>query len=147
MKTFLRLFALVIVTLGVAGTSIAAPASDPENTLYLDTAYGRVVIQMRPDLAPKTVAQVKSLARKGFYNGLVFHRVIAEFMAQTGDPNGNGSPAAPGTRSRPSSAARRLCAARWGWRGLPTPTAPTASSSSASPRRLTSTANTRCGAR
>ena len=91
MKAFLRLFALVIVTFGIAGGAIAAPASDPENTLYLDTAYGRVVIQTRPDLAPKTVAQVKELTRKGFYNGLVFHRVIAGFMAQTGDPNGNGS--------------------------------------------------------
>lgn len=90
MKAFLRLFALV-VTLGIAGQAGAAGAADPENTLYLDTVYGRVVIQMRPDLAPKTVAQVKALTRKGFYNGLPFHRVIAGFMAQTGDPNGNGT--------------------------------------------------------
>ncbi|HEX3884138.1 MAG TPA: peptidylprolyl isomerase [Stellaceae bacterium] len=90
MKALLRLFALV-VALGIAGHAGAAPASDPENTLYLDTAYGRVVIQMRPDLAPKTVTQVKALTRKGFYNGLVFHRVIEGFMAQTGDPAGNGT--------------------------------------------------------
>ena len=90
MKAFLRL-AFLVIALGVAGHAGAAPASDPENTLYLDTVYGRVVIQMRPDLAPKTVAQVKALTRRGFYNGLTFHRVIAGFMAQTGDPNGNGS--------------------------------------------------------
>jgi peptidylprolyl isomerase len=90
MKSLLRL-AFVILTLGIAGHAGAAPAGDLENTLYLDTAYGRVVIQMRPDLAPKTVVQIKALTRKGFYDGLVFHRVIAGFMAQTGDPNGNGS--------------------------------------------------------
>ncbi len=83
--------ALIVVALGICGHAGAAPASDPENTLYLDTAYGRVVIQMRPDLAPKTVAQVKALTRRGFYDGLPFHRVIAGFMAQTGDPNGNGT--------------------------------------------------------
>lgn len=90
MKALLRL-ALIVFALGIAGQAGAAPASDPENTLYLDTVYGRVVIQMRPDLAPKTVAQVKALTRRGFYNGLLFHRVIAGFMAQTGDPNGNGT--------------------------------------------------------
>jgi peptidylprolyl isomerase len=52
---------------------------------------GRVVIQLRPDLAPKHVARIKELVRKGFYNGLVFHRVIDGFMAQTGDPQGNGT--------------------------------------------------------
>jgi peptidylprolyl isomerase len=66
-------------------------AADPENTLYLDTAYGRVVIAMRPDLAPNHVAQIKELTRKGFYNGVPFHRVIDGFMAQTGDPTGTGA--------------------------------------------------------
>ena len=66
-------------------------AADAENTLYLDVPKGRVVIELRPDLAPKTVARIKELARKGFYDGLVFHRVIAGFMAQTGDPKGNGT--------------------------------------------------------
>ena len=72
---------------------LAAPAAgaDPENTLYLDLKDGRVVIELRPDLAPKHVARVKELTRKGFYNGLVFHRVIDGFMAQTGDPLGNGT--------------------------------------------------------
>jgi peptidylprolyl isomerase len=91
MKAFLRLFALVVV-LGCAGQAGAAPpAANPENLIYLDTAYGRVVIQMRPDLAPKTCDQIRALTRKGFYNGLAFHRVIAGFMAQTGDPKGNGT--------------------------------------------------------
>ena len=66
-------------------------AADPENTLYLDLTYGRVVIDMRPDLAPKTCEQIKALVRRGFYDGVVFHRVIAGFMAQTGDPTGTGT--------------------------------------------------------
>jgi peptidylprolyl isomerase len=66
-------------------------AADPENTLYLDVPKGRVVIEMRPDIAPKTVARIKELARRGFYDGIVFHRVIAGFMAQTGDPRGDGT--------------------------------------------------------
>jgi cyclophilin family peptidyl-prolyl cis-trans isomerase len=64
---------------------------DPENTLVIDTTQGRVVIQMRPDLAPGHVAQIKKLARAGFYDGIVFHRVIDGFMAQTGDPTGTGT--------------------------------------------------------
>jgi cyclophilin family peptidyl-prolyl cis-trans isomerase len=66
-------------------------AADLENTLYLDLAQGRVVVAMRPDLAPAHCAQIKSLARRGFYDGLAFHRVIGGFMAQTGDPLGNGT--------------------------------------------------------
>jgi peptidylprolyl isomerase len=66
-------------------------AADLENTLYLDVPAGRVVIEMRPDLAPEHCAHIKSLARSGFYDGIVFHRVIAGFMAQTGDPTGTGS--------------------------------------------------------
>jgi cyclophilin family peptidyl-prolyl cis-trans isomerase len=71
--------------------STSALSADPENTLYLDLKDGRVVIEMRPDLAPKHVARIKELTRKGFYDGLTFHRVIEGFMAQTGDPQGNGS--------------------------------------------------------
>ncbi|MBP2298510.1 peptidylprolyl isomerase [Azospirillum picis] len=63
---------------------------DPENTLYLDLKDGRVVIELRPDLAPNHVARIKELVRQGFYNGVVFHRVIEGFMAQTGDPTGTG---------------------------------------------------------
>jgi peptidylprolyl isomerase len=69
----------------------AASGQDLENTLYLDLSAGRVVIQLRPDLAPKHVARIKELTREGFYNGIVFHRVIPGFMAQTGDPTGTGS--------------------------------------------------------
>ena len=68
-----------------------AMAADLENTLYMDVPAGRVVIEMRPDLAPETVAQIKALVRKGFYDGIVFHRVIDGFMAQTGDPKGDGT--------------------------------------------------------
>ena len=63
---------------------------DKENTLFIDLKDGRVVIELRPDLAPKHVAQIKKLAREGIYDGVVFHRVIDGFMAQTGDPNGTG---------------------------------------------------------
>jgi peptidylprolyl isomerase len=68
-----------------------AKALDPENTLYMDLEYGRVVIEMRPDIAPKHVARIKQLVRQGFYDGLAFHRVIAGFMAQGGDPKGDGT--------------------------------------------------------
>ncbi|HEY4939814.1 MAG TPA: peptidylprolyl isomerase [Rhizomicrobium sp.] len=66
-------------------------ARDKENTLILETKNGKVVIALRPDLAPGHVARYKELARKGFYDGVVFHRVIPDFMAQTGDPTGTGS--------------------------------------------------------
>ncbi|NDW05355.1 peptidylprolyl isomerase [Jiella pacifica] len=64
---------------------------NPEDTLVLETTKGKVVIKLRPDLAPNHVARVKELAREGFYDGVVFHRVIDGFMAQTGDPTGTGS--------------------------------------------------------
>ena len=82
------LLATAVVVLPLAAESSAA--ADPENTIYLDLKDGRVVIELRPDLAPKHVARIKELARKGFYDGLVFHRVIDGFMAQTGDPQGTG---------------------------------------------------------
>ena len=62
----------------------------PEDTLVIETTKGRVTVEMWPDLAPKHVARIKELARKGFYDGAVFHRVIDGFMAQTGDPTGSG---------------------------------------------------------
>jgi peptidylprolyl isomerase len=65
-------------------------AADPENTVYLDLEWGRVTIALRPDLAPGHCKRVKELARDGFYDGIVFHRVIDGFMAQTGDPTGTG---------------------------------------------------------
>ena len=65
--------------------------TDPENTMILETSKGRVVIEMRPDLAPGHVARIKELVREGFYDGIVFHRVIEGFMAQTGCPHGTGT--------------------------------------------------------
>ena len=64
---------------------------DKENTLYIDLKDGRVVIEMRPDLAPDHCTHIKGLVRRGFYDGIVFHRVIDGFMAQTGDPTGTGT--------------------------------------------------------
>jgi cyclophilin family peptidyl-prolyl cis-trans isomerase len=86
----------LMAAIAAAFLFIAAPAQaateklDPENTIYLDLKDGRVVIKLRPDLAPNPVAQIKKLARQGFYDGVVFHRVIDGFMAQTGDPTGTG---------------------------------------------------------
>jgi cyclophilin family peptidyl-prolyl cis-trans isomerase len=65
--------------------------AEPENTLVLETTKGRVVIALRPDLAPGHVERIKTLARQGFYDGVAFHRVIEGFMAQTGCPHGTGT--------------------------------------------------------
>jgi cyclophilin family peptidyl-prolyl cis-trans isomerase len=91
-KSFFSLAAgLFVAGIALAPISAAAQAKlDPNNTIYLDLKDGRVVIKLRPDLAPKHVEQVKSLTKRGFYNGIVFHRVIDGFMAQTGDPTGTG---------------------------------------------------------
>ena len=70
---------------------MATAIKDPENTLIIETTKGKVVIAMRPDLAPGHVAHIKKLAREGFYDGIVFHRVIEGFMAQTGCPKGQGT--------------------------------------------------------
>jgi peptidylprolyl isomerase len=77
--------------LAMSQTASAQPTPDPENTLYMDLKDGRVVIELLPELAPKHVARVKELTRQGFYNGTPFHRVIAGFMAQGGDPTGTGT--------------------------------------------------------
>jgi peptidylprolyl isomerase len=73
----------------------AQPKLDPENTLYFELKDGRVVIQLLPELAPKHVERVKILARQGFYDNTVFHRVIEGFMAQGGDPTGTGTGGSP----------------------------------------------------
>ena len=67
-----------------------SPSLDPQNTLVIELKTGKVLIALRPDLAPGHVARVKELAQEKFYDGLVFHRVIVDFMAQTGDPTGTG---------------------------------------------------------
>ena len=86
-RDFVRAAAALTLMLGLGGNAMAL---DPENTLYLDLKDGRVVIEMLPDLAPNHVARIKELVREGFYDGIVFHRVIEGFMAQTGDPTGTG---------------------------------------------------------
>ncbi len=68
-----------------------ADIKDPENTLLLETTKGAIVIELLPDLAPKHVERIKTLAREGFYDGIIFHRVIEDFMAQTGCPHGTGT--------------------------------------------------------
>ena len=81
---------MVIAGLGIGIMVSNASARDLENTIYLDLKDGRVVIELRPDLAPNHVARIKELTRQGFYDGLKWHRVIDGFMAQTGDPKGLG---------------------------------------------------------
>jgi peptidylprolyl isomerase len=83
----IRLVALMIACVCVAPV-LAAPVPaglDPQNTVFLDTKYGRVIIRLRPELAPKHAERIKTLARAHFYDNVPFHRVIPGFMAQTGD--------------------------------------------------------------
>jgi peptidylprolyl isomerase len=89
MRLIPRLLGLVAVALLLAAGP--ARALDPENTLYMDLPWGRVVIEMRPDLAPKHVARIKQLVRQHFYDGTPFHRVIEGFVVQGGDPTGTGT--------------------------------------------------------
>lgn len=87
-----RILSILVAAVGLGGVAAGvALAADLENTLYMDLKYGRVVIEMRPDIAPKHVARIKELVRQGFYDGLTFHRVIAGFMVQGGDPRGDGT--------------------------------------------------------
>ena len=90
----MRFMLSLVLALGLLSAGALAQATaktDPQNTLIMQLKSGRVVIQLRPDLAPKHVERVKQLTREGFYNGLKFHRVLAGFMAQTGDPKGDGT--------------------------------------------------------
>jgi peptidylprolyl isomerase len=87
MKWLAGVAALIAVVFTIPGN---ATETDPENTLYLELKSGRVVIETLPKYAPNHVARIKELARQGFYDGIVFHRVIDGFMAQTGDPTGTG---------------------------------------------------------
>jgi peptidylprolyl isomerase len=80
-----------IPAVALAGEAFAQASNDPDNTMLITLKDGVVTIRLRPDLAPKHVEQIKTLVRQKFYDGIVFHRVIAGFMAQTGDPRGNGT--------------------------------------------------------
>ncbi|MFV0367990.1 MAG: peptidylprolyl isomerase [Hyphomicrobiaceae bacterium] len=83
---------IVAALFAFASFAQAAPDGlDPENTVIMELKTGKVTIKLRPDLAPQHVARIKKLTREGFYNGVPFHRVIAGFMAQTGDPTGTGT--------------------------------------------------------
>jgi peptidylprolyl isomerase len=89
MQSFASTLCCLVVLAGVLGGG-SAPAAAAEK-LVLELTTGKVVILLRPDLAPNHVARIKELAEQGFYNGIVFHRVIEGFMAQTGDPTGTGT--------------------------------------------------------
>ena len=89
MLLFTRRAALALPLL--AATAVRAATEEAANTVVLTTKNGKVVIRLRPDWAPKHVAQIETLVKRGFYDGIVFHRVIPGFMAQTGDPTGTGS--------------------------------------------------------
>lgn len=85
-----NLLKLLTIVGAIVTWATAEAGADPENLLVMELESGRVVIETRPDLAPKHVARIKELTRQGFYDAAVFHRVIDGFMAQTGDPTGTG---------------------------------------------------------
>lgn len=89
-RLFVALAALFLAALPAAAQT-GGTAADPQNTVYLDTRHGRVVIRLRPDLAPRHAERIRTLTQRGFYDGVPFHRVIEGFMAQTGDPTGTGT--------------------------------------------------------
>jgi hypothetical protein len=137
------LLAGALLALGLIGGFDAASAQtpdprnwrpvDPENTLYIDTVHGRIVVELYPEIAPRHVERIKTLTRAGYYDGLTFHRVIDDFMAQTGDPLGTGEGASSlpdlreefmSNRAGRGSASTRRCRSRVSptrrWRSLPT---------------------------
>jgi cyclophilin family peptidyl-prolyl cis-trans isomerase len=85
------LIAAALLTATIAAPAFAQAPAPAREKLLMETSKGPVVIELRPDLAPKHVARIKQLTEQRFYNGLKFHRVIEGFMAQTGDPKGNGT--------------------------------------------------------
>ena len=89
MTSMIKAVAAAVLALSLAGAP--ASAAGPKDTIFLDLEWGRVVIEMLPSAAPRHVARIKQLVRRKFYDGLKFHRVIRGFMAQTGDPLGNGT--------------------------------------------------------
>jgi peptidylprolyl isomerase len=105
MTRLLAALALIVCSLPALAQKLPA-GLDPQNTILLDTKYGQVVIKLRPDLAPKHAERIKTLAREKFYDNVPFHRVIAGFMAQTGDGqygNGTGGSKYPSLKAEFSS--------------------------------------------
>ncbi len=88
MKKILQIMAVSVFVLGI---TLNAKAQNMDDILYIELETGTVAIEMKPDLAPQHVERIKKLANDGFYDGIVFHRVIDGFMAQTGDPTGTGT--------------------------------------------------------
>lgn len=91
LKTITLLLGSLLIMTAATTTTTKATELDPENTLLLDLKDGQVTIKLMPDIAPKHVERIKKLTRDGFYDGIVWHRVIDGFMAQTGDPTGTGT--------------------------------------------------------
>lgn len=89
--SFKKILALLVICFMPTLSMAQDNELDLENTLYLELKYGRVVIKMHPELAPNHVARIKELTRQKYYDGIVFHRVLEGFMAQTGDPDGTGA--------------------------------------------------------
>ena len=87
----LTCLALAMCLVAGSGCSDKGSSSDKDNTLVMELKNGKVLVKLRPDLAPKHVERIKQLAGEGFYDGVKFHRVIPGFMAQTGDPTGTGA--------------------------------------------------------
>jgi len=87
----IRSLVCAVLALFTLASVAHAQAPDPQNTLVIELKTGKVLVKLRPDLAPKHVERAKTLAKQGFYDGIKFHRVIDGFMAQTGDPTGTGS--------------------------------------------------------
>ncbi len=92
---FVALACAAALVLAPLSADAQTPKTDPENTVVIETKDGRIVIALRPDLAPGHVERIKTLTKQGFYDGIVFHRVIDGFMAQTGDPTGTGTGGSP----------------------------------------------------
>ena len=143
----IRLLALLAVLI-CAAPALAQqlpPGADPQNTLLIDTKYGRIVIKLRNDIAPKHVERIKLLAREKFYDNVPFHRVIAGFMAQTGDGqrgDGTGGSKYPNLPAEFSNVPFKRGHRRHGARAtirIP----PIGSSSSCMPTARSSTASTR----
>ena len=139
MTRLVHLFAVMFPVL--AALICAAPATaqplpagvDPQNAILIDTKYGRIVIKLRPDLAPKHVERIKTLARDKFYDNVPFHRVIAGFMAQTGDgQNGDGTGGSKYPNLPAEFTKRRSSAVSSAWRVPRIRTRRTVSSSSCS---------------